>query len=645
MMSQNIAAKITNKRTRKLLSDAKRKEGCLHNVLGVKPVRSIKRRIRRVCSNILNEVTGTITFAVSVQQNIKPMEEQKLRWSIFLEIQQCTDLRLLHWFGVVGSPFVLFFWNGAEIGRTCPLKSTQNPVWHDECFEIPVESNDRSDNVLNGTLSFQVWHMGVSYVGEFLGQTAMSIESLRTETKLQVFERRLCGFKEAGPIDRYEVTRKRLTQKKIQSLDGGDIGVKLNRVRRLITTVRINRAEKFGGLMEKPNRRVEEQQSYKVHNPEPYRRRRCLNDAQQDQDLGWSDSTLMKAFALVCGYLVIGIIGFSFVFEQWTIRDSLYFSVVTFTTVGYGDVKPKSDGAKLFSCAFALAGIGIIGIALGYIGQNIVQAQMLSPIRPQRKLKQSEVGRSSSGSDLEADGNNFGDEEEDEDIVFCSSGAPHDLAINDHYIPNESRASYVMNSTVRSLLFSPPDSHPIRQSFATIFPIITMILLGSTVVGHAEGWNWIDSLYWCISTGTSVGYGDYAPTSEDMRWFSIFFVPVSVGVVSAAMGRVANVFVEQEISKTNKKLLKSELTLDDLEEMNVDGDGEVSLLEFVEFMLKSMNKVDQKLLDELHAQFFKLDADGSGALQEDDLELLAAQKLAEQREIVLKNYEKSKLPL
>ena len=644
MMSQNIASTMVNRPTRKLLSDVRRNEGFWRTVL-VRPVTSIKRRVRRVCSGILNEVTGKIMFALNIRHDDKIMEEHKTRWSLFLEIERCNDLRFLHWFGAASSPFVIIFWDGKEVGRTYPIDSTQNPVWHDECFEIPIEFHDRCD-VLNGMLSFQVWHMGASDVGEFLGQTAMSIESLAERTKLQVFDRRLRGFEEAGPIDRYAVTRKYLKKKQKRRLDGGDVGVKLNRVRRLITTFRVNRAEKFGGFMTKPERRVVEQQGYKVPNPEPYRRRKCLSAAHHDQDLGWHDSTMLRAFALICGYLIIGIVGFSFVFEQWTIRDSLYFSVVTFTTVGYGDVKPKSDGAKLFSCAFALAGIGIIGVALGYIGQNIVHAQMLSPSRPQRKLKQSKVVRSSSSGDLD-DEKSFIDKEQGREDLFEGNNSASCLAatpeadIDDPM--NDARNSFVTNATMRSLLLVTPGSHPIRQSCVTIFPIVTMILIGSIVVGRAEGWNWIDSLYWCISTGTSVGYGDFAPTSGKMRWFSIVFLPISVGVVSAAMGRVANVFVEQEISKTNKKLLKSELTLDDLEEMNVDGDGEVSLLEFVEFMLKSMNKVDQKLLDELHAQFFKLDADGSGALQEEDLELLAAQKLAQQRDIVLDKYERSKL--
>ena len=233
------------------------------------------------------------------------------------------------------------------------------------------------------------------------------------------------------------------------------------------------------------------------------------------------------------------------------------------------------------------------------------------------------------------------DEEQSLEADICSN--PSDKHLSD--TGNIKLKTYrSINETFHSLLLATTDQPSLtNEIIMTIIPIVIMIFMGSVVVGRNEGWTVVDSIYWCISTGTSVGYGDFAPKTDEMRWFSIFFIPLSVGIISAALGRVANGFVEREIAKTNEKLLKSELTVEDLEKMNVDGDGEVSLLEFVEFMLKSMNKVDQKMLDDLHNQFYKLDADGSGALQEEDLELLASQKLAEQRRVALENFEKSKL--
>ena len=35
-------------------------------------------------------------------------------------------------------------------------------------------------------------------------------------------------------------------------------------------------------------------------------------------------------------YMMMGVLAFCSIFEKWTIVDCLYFSIVTFTTVGYG---------------------------------------------------------------------------------------------------------------------------------------------------------------------------------------------------------------------------------------------------------------------------------------------------------------------
>ena len=46
--------------------------------------------------------------------------------------------------------------------------------------------------------------------------------------------------------------------------------------------------------------------------------------------------------------------------ENWSWVDSLYFSVVAVTTVGFGDLVPTTDATKLLTVAYVLAGIGII---------------------------------------------------------------------------------------------------------------------------------------------------------------------------------------------------------------------------------------------------------------------------------------------
>jgi hypothetical protein len=52
---------------------------------------------------------------------------------------------------------------------------------------------------------------------------------------------------------------------------------------------------------------------------------------------------------------------------KWSVVDSLYFSIVTITTTGYGDLLPNTDGAKIFACFYAYFGVGIIAAVMGFL--------------------------------------------------------------------------------------------------------------------------------------------------------------------------------------------------------------------------------------------------------------------------------------
>ena len=119
---------------------------------------------------------------------------------------------------------------------------------------------------------------------------------------------------------------------------------------------------------------------------------------------------------------------------------------------------------------------------------------------------------------------------------------------------------------------------------------------------------------------------------------------------------VASAIVESRRTSFQRKLESQELSLQDLELMDEDGDGCVSRAEFLEFMLGesywrtwereiipfcstpntrrlkiptivSMGKVDKELIDEMRQYFSKLDIDGSGKLSKEDLITKARQKL------------------
>ena len=82
---------------------------------------------------------------------------------------------------------------------------------------------------------------------------------------------------------------------------------------------------------------------------------KALNDSHFLVKFGW---------LIVPVYLGLGT-GFYYGVEGWSFIDSLYFVCVCLTTVGYGDMEPKSDGSKVFTCLFVLVGLSLVATSLG----------------------------------------------------------------------------------------------------------------------------------------------------------------------------------------------------------------------------------------------------------------------------------------
>ena len=76
--------------------------------------------------------------------------------------------------------------------------------------------------------------------------------------------------------------------------------------------------------------------------------------------------------------LAVGTIVYS-ILEGWSLLDSLYFSVVTLATVGYGDLHPTTDPAKLFTIGYILTGIGIVAAFASEVAKHRLPAEAAQP--------------------------------------------------------------------------------------------------------------------------------------------------------------------------------------------------------------------------------------------------------------------------
>ncbi len=81
-------------------------------------------------------------------------------------------------------------------------------------------------------------------------------------------------------------------------------------------------------------------------------------------------------FLVTVIYVVSGSL-FYHVVEKWHWIDSLYFSVVSLTTVGYGDVTPQTSAGKIFTMFYLIVGIGIFGAFISNVLKSRVAKRAL----------------------------------------------------------------------------------------------------------------------------------------------------------------------------------------------------------------------------------------------------------------------------
>jgi len=388
--------------------------------------------------------------------------------------------------------------------------------------------------------------------------------------------------------------------------------------------------------------RIYYKRAIKNHNHQHQQATKDPNEPSRERGMtgsfrDWSHSKqgIKFVIAYVVGYLALSVGAFSGLLEpSWTIIDSLYFAVATFTTVGYGDLSPTTMAGKVFTIFFSLYGISILGIALGIIGTNVAEAQetALKGVRiraSKRLLKLFDNFSDGEKNPSDARVDQRTQQSEQESITSASSALTtsylESLSTND--VSNKNLKD--TNSTASK--HDREEEIPITKQICSILlsqlPILSSILTIAVFLGKRyEGWSTFTSIYYCWITLTTVGYGDFTPKSQQMRLFAVFFLPLWVAVDGEIISRIAEVFVDREEDRLEHQFLARELTMHDLLVMDTHKTGDVSFDEFLSYMLVAMHKVDQETIDELRDVFNERDLNGSGSIMREDLVLMARKR-------------------
>lgn len=97
-------------------------------------------------------------------------------------------------------------------------------------------------------------------------------------------------------------------------------------------------------------------------------------------------SKVYTAVLLLVILLIVGVLGFKFMSDySWV--DAMYMTVITITTVGFGEVQPLDDVSKIFTMFLILTSVIIVGYAITVITEYILSRNNIEELKQKKMQK------------------------------------------------------------------------------------------------------------------------------------------------------------------------------------------------------------------------------------------------------------------
>ena len=64
---------------------------------------------------------------------------------------------------------------------------------------------------------------------------------------------------------------------------------------------------------------------------------------------------------------------------------------------------------------------------------------------------------------------------------------------------------------------------------------LCLLALGTVVYHEFEGWSWVDSFYFSAIAVTTVGFGDFSPTTDFTKIFTVFYVFAGISLIGLVL--------------------------------------------------------------------------------------------------------------
>ncbi|WOC40607.1 potassium channel protein [Polaribacter sp. HL-MS24] len=99
------------------------------------------------------------------------------------------------------------------------------------------------------------------------------------------------------------------------------------------------------------------------------------------------ESRINKILFLVFSIILSGVVGYMLL-SNYSFVDALYMTVITITTVGFGEVKPFTPEEKIFTIILILTSISVFGYAVSTFSEYLVSGKLFEHFKHRKVEKQ-----------------------------------------------------------------------------------------------------------------------------------------------------------------------------------------------------------------------------------------------------------------
>ncbi|KAI9321263.1 hypothetical protein BX666DRAFT_955395 [Dichotomocladium elegans] len=284
-----------------------------------------------------------------------------------------------------------------------------------------------------------------------------------------------------------------------------------------------------------------------------------------DWFLGYpSSSTLsltLKAMVLpavmVCSTIIWGASVFM-IFEDWTYSESLMLCWVSVTTIGYGDIAPKSTVGRIFFIVYTIAGISVVGYMLLSIravitgsSSNILKVNLMRVESLQeysREQHQKWLRRHQQHDQAYSNTTLTTQQENHADVTPEYVRTMHRRQTRPRSLSQASTfsaytLSNIINDKDRQILVQVIT----RSGIARMTYTLILCWFGGAGVFCAleENWTYLDGLYFAFCTQMTIGFGDIVPQSVLAQEFWLVYIVISIAVAAYFISLFGDALVEK----------------------------------------------------------------------------------------------------